>query len=71
MNEQKPWYASMGVWGSAIAILAPLLSMLGYSMADADRQQLSVLLGGIGGAVAGIVALYGRVTATKRIGGGS
>ena len=71
MDSTKPAFASTGVWGSVIALigaLAPIaLGALGVQSA-ADQQAVVAtglqLATGFGAAL----ALYGRVTATKKIG---
>jgi len=71
MNDTTPWYASKGVWGSLVAIVATLLAVATHNKVQilpADQDQLVSLIATAAGAVGGIVALYGRLTATKQIG---
>jgi hypothetical protein len=72
MNDTKPAVASTGVWGSLIAlagVLAPvLLNAVGVKTPDAQAAAITTvtqLATGIGAAV----ALYGRLTASKKISG--
>lgn len=69
MDDTKPWYASSGVWGGIIAVAAPVLGTLHYNVSAADQASLSVAIAAVGGAVGGIVAIVGRVTASKQIAG--
>lgn len=68
MDKTKPWYASSGVWGGFIAVLSPLLGVLFHvSLSDADATAVSDALATLGGAIGGIVAVYGRVKASSKI----
>jgi hypothetical protein len=68
MNDMKQWYQSKTVWGALIAILAGLLQAGGVDL-DADGQtQLVDSLVAISGAVGGLLALYGRLMADKKVG---
>lgn len=65
MEEKKPWYLSSGVIGSASAIIA---GALGIWFTGIDKEQIELLLASAGGLVSGIIALIGRIKATKKIG---
>jgi hypothetical protein len=68
MDETKQWYLSKTVWGALIAIIASLLPAMGMQL-DADAQgQLADNLVSLAGAFGGLVAIYGRLTAEKRLG---
>jgi hypothetical protein len=69
MNEtsSKPWYASRGVWGGVVTLLAVALGVLGYEVEEAEAQALVELAAGIAGAVGGILAIVGRIKARKPI----
>lgn len=70
MNGNKQWYESSGVWGGVIVIISPLIVVFFHmTVSSADATQLADAFAGIGTAVGGILAVYGRVTATKQIGG--
>ena len=65
--EAKPATQSAGVWGGVIAVLAGIAGLFGYSISEADQTTLSQ---GITGALAfagGILAIWGRIRATKTI----
>jgi hypothetical protein len=71
MEDTKPAVASTGVWGSVIALVgvfAPLvLSAVGVKAATDQQAVVATglqLATGLGAAL----ALYGRLTATKKIG---
>lgn len=75
MYETKSALASKSVWGGAIAIIATGLNYFGVDFNSADQAQAAELLDqatasvyqlvAIGGM---LLAIYGRVTATKKIG---
>lgn len=68
MNEVKQWYASKTVWGALIAILASLLQAMGIEFESAAQDQLADNLVSLAGAVGGLIAIYGRLTAETRLG---
>lgn len=69
MLEMKPWYQSKTVWGALIAIAAPLLGHAGLQVGGAEQAEIADALTTLAGTVGGLLALYGRLTATKGVGG--
>ena len=67
VETKKPW-ESTGVWGGATAILAAVVGLGGYSLSADDAALLPVLLTSFFAAGGGILAIFGRVRASKRIG---
>lgn len=64
----KPWYLSRGVIGSVVAIVSGAAGAVGYGIpVEVQGQAVDLLLatGAVGGAA---VALWGRLTAVRRIG---
>lgn len=68
MEEFKGLFASRTVWGGILALLAGLAGLFGYTVTAEDTATLTELLASVGSAVGGIVAIYGRIVASKRIG---
>lgn len=68
MNGYKGILASKTFWASAVAIAAGAASIFGYTVTAADQAQLVELVGGIGAAVGGLGAIYGRFKASQKIG---
>jgi len=68
VTTTKPWYLSRTVWASVVTILAAALGLAGQSSDPVDQSALvdAILL--VVGAIAGIVALFGRLAARDRIG---
>ena len=63
----KPWYASRAVWGGIIAVLSAIAGAFGYMVTPEIQGELAAQITAIGGAVGGLLAVYGRVKATKSI----
>jgi len=67
MQQVKPFYKSKGVIGSIVVLVGVIVQALGYTFGP-DEQQLAVtLVSAIIEALGGLVALWGRITATKQI----
>lgn len=69
MNEQKPWYASKGVWGGLIAALVGLLSLFGIHIPEGEVQTITDTVMSIVTSGAGLLAVYGRVVAKTKLTG--
>ena len=65
-DSKSPW-ASRGVWGGIIALVAAILGAFGYAVGEADQAALVEIGVAVAGAVGGIMAIVGRVRATKQI----
>jgi len=70
MSEFKTLLSSKTFWGALVAVLASLLSLFGYQIGVAEQSELISIGTSIAGAAGGLFAIYGRVVASKRIGGG-
>ena len=68
MNNIKGVLSSKGVWGGFIVVVSALLGMFGYTIGLEDQQAITDAVSQIGAMVGGLLAIYGRITATKRIG---
>lgn len=68
MTDTKFWYQSKTVWGALIAIAASLLQAGGIDFDAAGQDQLADNLVALSGAIGGLVAIYGRLKAEKRLG---
>ncbi|MEO0637004.1 MAG: hypothetical protein AAFY73_10180 [Pseudomonadota bacterium] len=67
MTETKPWYASKTVWASLVAVLGGILSFFGLPLPAGTEAILAERFAELATVVAGLFALYGRLTAHKRI----
>jgi len=68
MEEFKALTQSKTFWGAVIALGGSALTLGHYTMTPADAAQAVDLISGIASAVGGIIAIYGRVVATRKIG---
>ena len=68
MNEFKALTQSKTFWGAVVALGGAALTLGHYSLSPADAAQAVDLLSGVAGAVGGLIAIYGRMVATKKIG---
>ncbi|MCB1377968.1 MAG: hypothetical protein KDK89_06330 [Alphaproteobacteria bacterium] len=67
MYDVKSFFASKTIWGGFIALIASAAAIWGYSITPADQAQIVELITGIGGIIGGVLAIYGRIVATKKI----
>jgi hypothetical protein len=70
MSEFKTLFSSKTFWGAFVAILAGALSLFGYHLAEADQVELINSISGLAASAGGLIAIYGRIVASKRIGSG-
>jgi hypothetical protein len=68
MNDVKTWYRSRTVWGALIAILASLANVAGMEMTAGDEGELADLIVSAVGTIGGFIALFGRLSARRRLG---
>lgn len=68
MYGNKSIWASTTVWGGIVALLAGIVAIFGVTISEADQSILAEALLGISSAIGGIIAIWGRVRATKQIG---
>lgn len=68
MIDSKPWYVSRTIWAAIISVLATIAAALGVPVDAAAREGLAEALLQIVSAAAGLAAIVGRLTATRRIG---
>lgn len=66
MNSKK-WYASKTLWGAALASVAGLAGLFGYTVSPDDVANIEQAAVSIVSIVGGLVAAYGRIAATKAI----
>lgn len=68
MNDDlKAWYQSRTVWGALVAIFASLAHAAGIEVTAGDEGELADLLVAAVGAAGGLLALYGRIAARRRV----
>jgi hypothetical protein len=67
MEDLKQWYLSKTVWGGLLAMAACALQLKGLQLGANDQSALADSIVSIVGALGGILAVYGRVTAKTAI----
>jgi len=68
MDEIKSWLTSKTVWAGIVAIIAALLGHWGYTFSGQDQTDFQNTVVPLITGISGIVAIIGRVVASKRIG---
>jgi hypothetical protein len=68
MTEQKAWYLSRTVWASIVTIATTVGGIFGLPIAGLDNSAVTDTILQIAAAVSGVIALWGRIVATSRIG---
>lgn len=68
MLETKPWYLSRTIWASLVTIVLALAGLFEIPVQGVDGNALADAALQVVTAVAGLVALIGRLSAGKRIG---
>ena len=67
MTDVKPWYQSKTIIGAVVTVLAMILTAFGYGIGAEDQAALVDYAVSLGGVVGGLLAIYGRVKASKDI----
>jgi hypothetical protein len=71
--DNKAWYASRTIWGVILSIAGKAVAAIfGYEITETDTAQLTdivvAVVGGVASFVGDLLAWYGRIKATKKIG---
>lgn len=68
MNSAKPWYLSKTIWASIVTIGAAFGGMAGLPSGVIDNSALTDTIIQAATAISGLVAIFGRIAASERIG---
>ena len=68
MTDTKSFLASTTIWGGLIAMIAAGLGFFGYSFGAEDQALTVEWATSLAGMIGGLIAIVGRVRASKRIG---
>lgn len=66
-STEKEWYESKGMWGGVVTLIASVAGVAGYTLSVDEIESLTFLVTSIATGIGGLLALYGRRTATKTI----
>ena len=69
-ESNKNWWASRTVWGGLIALIAGALGVFGYTLLPEDQAALIDGRSALAASLGGIIAIWGRVRASRQIGKG-
>lgn len=67
LDAAKPFWLSRGVVGGGVAVLLGAGSLFGWAISPADAAAATDALHGLAVAIAGAVAVWGRISATRRV----
>jgi len=67
MEENKSWYLSKTVWGGLITVAASFAGMFGLSIGLETQGELADYMVMGATVIGGLVAIYGRIKASKTI----
>ena len=68
MVEEKPWHQSSTIWGALIAVIASLAGGFGLTIDAGMQGELANSIVQLTGAIGALIAIYGRLNATRVIG---
>lgn len=68
MEGFKGFFESKAVWGGIVALISAGAGALHYTVSPVDAANLVELCTSIATAIGSVIAIYGRVVATKTIG---
>jgi hypothetical protein len=66
-QDTKAWYLSKTVWGGILAIAASGMSLAGVDLGALDQAELADQIPALLGAVGGIIAVAGRLSARRKL----
>ena len=67
MEDTKKWYMSKSVWGGMIAVAAAVAGAFGFTIGADEQSILAESAVAVAGIVGAVVAVVGRVKASKKI----
>lgn len=68
MDDTKPWYLSRTIWASLVTVVTAAAGLIGVPVAGIDNQALTDAILQAVSAISGLVAIFGRLSATDKIG---
>jgi hypothetical protein len=68
MTLTKPWYLSKTIWASIVTIGTAVAGLFGAPMAGVDNAALTETILQAISALSGLFAIFGRISASEKIG---
>ena len=68
VNSETDFVARNDLFQGLVAMIAGVLSLFGYQLGAGDQAEIVQAASGIAAALGGLIAIYGRLVASKRIG---
>jgi cytochrome bd-type quinol oxidase subunit 1 len=68
LDTIKGALSSKTVWGGIVTVASVIAGIFGYTVAEGDTAALVEAISQLGAVVGGIIAIVGRIYATKKIG---
>ena len=68
IGNSKTWWQSKTVWGGLIALLAGIAGIFGYTLHPEDQNLIVEAGTSVVALVGGVIAVWGRVKASKTVG---
>lgn len=68
MDAIKPWYLSRTIWASLVTIVTAAAGLIGVPIAGIDNVALTDTILQAVSALSGLIAIFGRLSATDKIG---
>lgn len=67
MDMTKTWWQSKTIWGGLIAVAAAVMKASGADLSLSDQNAIADAIINLSGAIGGILAIYGRLSARGTI----
>ena len=68
MQDSKPWYASTTIWAGFIVLAVSVAGIFGFTVVAEDQSAIIEAVPAIITGLAGVIAIIGRIFASKEIG---
>lgn len=67
MNDTKSLFASKTIWGVVVTALPAILKLFGFETLPGFEESAAETINGLTTAFGAVLAVYGRITATKNL----
>jgi|DEB0MinimDraft_10_1074344.scaffolds.fasta_scaffold10724_6 uncharacterized membrane protein len=67
-NDSKAWWQSKTIWGGLVVVIAVIAQAFGYTISEGQQADLVDIILSVVAAAGGVMAIAGRVMASKKLG---